>query len=121
MNKSNLKAIVSAVAAIVFLLVLLLLFMHYIQKRSETRFTVLLASLKEGMPYSEAERILGKPQRTLTEQHDVAEWGTVKDGVITQECDLHMFIRMDVIPHRYILIYEDKKNHTVRLVAWEHT
>jgi hypothetical protein len=47
----------------------------------------------------------------------VEGWGTIKDSNITAECNLHMFGRHDVIPHRYILVYEDKKNHTVRLAT----
>jgi hypothetical protein len=121
MTKSNLKVFISAIATLALLAVLLLLFMHYIQKKSEARFTILRESLKEGMTYSEIEQILGKPQRTLTGQKDVEEWGDIKDIGITRECDLHMFIRMDVIPHRFILIYEDKKTHIVRRVTWKYT
>jgi hypothetical protein len=97
--------------------------MRYIEKRSQAEFSQLLTSLKEGMPFSEVEEILGKnpPHRILTEQHDVEEWGTIKDSTITRECNLHMFLRMDVIPHRYILVYEDKKTHLVRRVTWKYT
>jgi hypothetical protein len=121
MIKGNLKIFILIVSAMAAFVALLFLSMHYIEKRSEAKFSLLLASLKEGMPYSEVEQIPGKTQRTLTEQHDVEEWGTIKDSRIINDCNLHMFLRMDVIPHRFILIYEDKKTHKVQHIAWKYT
>jgi hypothetical protein len=110
-------SLVVIMAVAIVTLIISIPILKYIQTRSEAKFSIFLKNLNEGMPYSEAERILGKPGRTLTNQNDVKEWGTVKDSSITSECNLHMFGRYDVIPHRYILIYEDKKDHTVRLVT----
>jgi hypothetical protein len=61
MIKLHLKIVASSIIVVVFLSVLLLLFMHYVQKKSEAKFSLLFASLKEGMPYSEAEQMLGQP------------------------------------------------------------
>ena len=95
--------------------------MNNIKKRSNAKLDMLLEKLNEGMPYSEVEQILGEPYKTLTNQIDVENWGTIKDSKITAECNLHMFLRLDVIPHKFILVYEDKKNHTVRLVTIKGT
>lgn len=118
MNKTK-KLIVSSVitVAAIIAIIISIHIMKYIQTKSEAKFSILLKRLNVGMPYPEVEQILGKPYRTLTNQNDVEEWGTVKDNSITSECNLHMFARGDVIPHRFILIYEDKQNHTVRLVT----
>jgi hypothetical protein len=121
MRYYHIKLITGAVAIIILLSGLLLFFMHVIQRKSETKFNALLASFKVDMPYSEAEHILNSPSRALTEQKDVEEWGDFKDDKITSECNLHMFLRMDVIPHRFILIYEDKSTHTIRRVSWKYT
>ena len=92
--------------------------LNYIEKRSDAKIDMLLERLNEGMPFSKVAQILGRePDRTFTNQNDVEGWGTIKDSNITAECNLHMFGRHDVIPHRYILVYEDKKNHTVILVT----
>ena len=116
------KRISVPIAIAVVLAVLLFLVIHSVQKKMEGSFNRLISKLKEGMPYSEAELIIGENQdRVLTEKKDVEEWGTVKDTKITQECILHMFLCTNVIPHRYILIYEDKKTHTIRYVTWKHT
>ncbi|MHC4174250.1 MAG: hypothetical protein ACYTBX_09395 [Planctomycetota bacterium] len=92
--------------------------LNYIYKRSDAKIDMLLERLNEGMSFSKVAQIFGrKPERTFTSQNDAEEWGTIKDSNITAECNLHMFGRHDVIPHRYILVYEDKKNHTVKLVT----
>jgi hypothetical protein len=106
-----------AIIALITSIIISIPILKHIKAKSESKFSILLKGLNVGMPYSEVERLLGKPGRTLTNQNDVEEWGTVKDSFITSECNLHMFGRHDVIPHRYILIYEDKKDHIVRLVA----
>jgi hypothetical protein len=120
-SSSTKKRILAPVAIVAVLACALFLIMHSVQRKMEDRFNLLLSKIKEGMTYSEAELIIGEnPDRILTEKKDVEEWGTVKDTKITQECTLHMFSCTSVIPHRYILIYEDKKNHTVRHVAWKY-
>jgi hypothetical protein len=118
MSKAK-KVLVSSAITVAAVIAIIISYniLKSIQTKSEAKFSILLKNLNVGMPYSEVERILGKPGRTLTNQNDVEEWGTIKDSSITSECDLHMFLRMDVIPHRFILIYEDKKDHTVRLVT----
>ena len=122
MIKAKVKLIVIIIVIIITafagLIVLSAFALNYVQKKSQAKFSRLLSTLDETMSYPEAEQILGKPTRTFTERKDVEEWGTAKDNKITEECNLHMFLRMDVIPHRYILIYEDKKTHLVRLVTW---
>jgi len=117
----NLKIIIVVGGVFVALLFLGIFTVNYIQKRSDAKFDMLLKKLNEGMQFSKVVQILGEPDRTLTNQNDVKEWGTIKNSNITTECNLHMFLRMDVIPHRYILVYEDKKNHTVRLVTTKGT
>jgi hypothetical protein len=87
----------------------------------------LLASFKIGQPYSEAEKVLGEPYLTLTEPEDVKNWGNfifwakIKNDKIYTECNLHMFLRMDFMPHRFILIYENKKTHLIEDIAWKYT
>lgn len=121
MLKIHLKIIILSVATIILLSGLLLFVERITQKKSEARFNTFISNFKIGMPYSEAVRILGRPYNTLTKQEDVEEWGDYKDSKITSECNLHMFLRMDVIPHRFILIYEDKNTHTIRRVSWKYT
>jgi hypothetical protein len=123
MKHSSLKkSILASVIIVAVLLVSLVLIIRYIEKKSEAKFFLLLSEFKEGMPYSKVEEILSrKPERILTEPNDVEEWGPIKDSKITQECILHMFLCVDVIPHRFILIYEDKKIHTVRYIDWKYT
>jgi hypothetical protein len=122
MIKGSSKTFILIVSAVAAFVALLFLSTHYIEKGSEVKFSLLLANLKEDMSFFEVEKILGgKTERTLTEQHDVEEWGTIKDSRITQECNLHMFLRTDVIPHRFILVYEDKKTHIVRRITWKNT
>lgn len=115
--KKIIVPLVIIIAVVITTLIIPILVLKHIQTKSEAKFSILLKRLNVGMPYPEVEQILGKPYRTLTNQNDVEEWGTVKDNSITSECNLHMFARGDVIPHRFILIYEDKQNHTVRLVT----
>ncbi len=118
----NLKIIiVVGIGVSVALLFLGIFTVNYIEKRSDAKIDMLLKKLPEGMLYSEVEQILGEPYKTLTNQIDVENWGTIKDSKITAECNLHMFLRLDVIPHKFILVYEDKKNHTVRLVTIKGT
>jgi hypothetical protein len=111
------KKLVILIIVVVTTIIISIIILKHMQTKSEVKFSILLKRLNVGMPYSEVERILGKPQRTLTNQNDVEEWGTVKDISTISECNLHLFGRFDVIPHRYILIYEDKKDHTVQLVT----
>lgn len=116
------KKILVPVTIFAVLIISLIAVLHSVKKKMDNQFFRLISELKEGMPYSEAELIIGeKPQRVLTEPKDVEEWGPVKDKNITQECNLHMFLRTNVIPHRFILIYEDKKTHKVRYVTWKYT
>ena len=121
MKNLHLKIIIASIAIIVPLSGLLFFVERITQKKSEARFNTFISNFKIGMPYSEAENSLGKTFKTLTEQKDVEEWGDCKDSKITSECNLHMFLRMDVIPHRFILIYEDKNTHTIRRVSLKHT
>ena len=81
------KKILVPVTIFAVLIISLIVVMHSVEKKMEARFFRLISELKEGMPYSETELIIGeKPQRVLTEQKDVEEWGPVKDKKITQEC-----------------------------------
>jgi hypothetical protein len=117
----NSKIIVVGIGIIVALLFFGIFVFHNIKKSSDAKIDTLLKKLNEGTPFSKVVQILGEPNRTLTNQNEVKEWGTIEDSHITTECNLHMFLRMDVIPHKYILVYEDKKNKTVRLVTTKGT
>ena len=109
--------IIACIGYFVVLPLLAILTLHCISIRSQPKFDMLLEKLNEGMPFSEVKQILGEPGMTFTDQNDIKERGNIKDSKIIEECNLHFFGRLDVIPHTFILVYEDKKNRTVRLVT----
>jgi hypothetical protein len=96
--------------------------MFLVEAESNARFFKLLAQFKVGQPYADVEHILGQSYRTLTEPDDIKVWGEYsKDSNcnnLESECNLHMFLRMDFIPHKFIMIYENKKTHLVQCVTW---
>lgn len=67
------------------------------------------------MPLSEAELILGKRSRVFTDPNEIVKWGTIRNKSAIEVCNLHMFPHLG-IPHRWILIYEDKTK-TVKYVT----
>ena len=115
------KAFIICICSTAVVVSLGLVAMNVLENRSDAKIDRLLAKLPEGMPFAEVREILGEPYLTFKSQDDVMEWGTIKDGKITVECNLYLYLRLDLFPHKFILVYEDKKNLTVRFVTIKGT
>ena len=104
------------------LLILLLLFnaglfLDYLHTRSAAKLSLILEDINEDMLFSEVkERLELNLHNSFTTKKEVEFWGTVKDKEILNNCNLHRFIYWG-LPHKFILVYEDKQTDRVRLVT----
>ncbi len=118
MSKDPVKSTALVIGAFIAAVLAVLFLFDYIYNRSNARLAIRIQSVNIGMLYSDAEKILGKPSRTFTDSKDVKDWGKIKNLDIIAQCNLYFFPDYG-IPHRYILVYEDKETHTVRYVGWK--
>lgn len=104
-----------------------ILAIHILEVQSDKQLSRVLSEIKVGQDYNDVEKILGKTDQSVIGPDEIQAWQYDDDHIVSgerkniNECSMHMFLRMDFQPHRYILIYENMKTNKVQCVGWRYT